>query len=143
MAVANGTLALESCLKARGIGPGDEVITTSRTFIASDSCAVALGARMVMADVDPDSQNISAETVGPWLASRTKTIIAVHLAGWPSDMDSILTLAREHGLYVIEDCAQSRGATYKARLPLARELGETSHLFLVHPTLRAGDSGHF
>jgi len=113
--VANGTVALELALYALGIGRGDEVITSSRTFIASASCAVMRGARPVCVDVDPDSQNITAETIRRAITPRTKAIIAVHLAGWPCDMDSILELAAEYDLRVIEDCAQAQGATYKGR----------------------------
>jgi hypothetical protein len=115
VAVANGTVALELALYALGIGPGDEVIVSSRTFIASATCAVMRGAKTVIADVDPDSQNLTAETIRPLLTPRTKAIIAVHLAGWPCDMDPIVELAREQGIKVIEDCAQSHGATYKGR----------------------------
>ncbi len=115
IALANGTLALELALYALGIGPGDEVIVTSRTFIASASCAVMRGAVPLMADVDPVSQNITAQTVAAALTPRTRAIIAVHLAGWPCDMDPILAFAQEHGLFVIEDCAQAHGATYKGR----------------------------
>lgn len=115
VALANGTVALELALYGLGIGPGDEVITTSRTFIASASCVVMRGSIPVMADVDRDSQNITAETIRAALTPRTRAIIAVHLAGWPCDMDPILELAREHGLKVIEDCAQAHGATYKGR----------------------------
>ncbi len=113
--VANGTVALELALYALGIGRGDEVITSSRTFIASASCAVMRGARPVCADVDPESQNITAETIRRAITPRTKAIIAVHLAGWPCDMDAILGLAAEYDLRVIEDCAQAQGATYKGR----------------------------
>lgn len=115
IAVANGTVALELCLKALGIGPGDEVITTCRTFIASASCAVAVGATPVLADVDPVSQNLTAETIARRITPRTRAIIAVHLAGWPCDMDPILDLAAAHGLKVVEDCAQAHGARYKGR----------------------------
>ncbi len=115
VAVANGTVALELALYALGIGSGDEVIVPSRTFIASASCAVMRGAKPVLADVDRNSQNLTANTIRPLITSRTKAIIAVHLAGWPCDMDPILVLAREHGLRVIEDCAQCHGATYKGR----------------------------
>jgi dTDP-4-amino-4,6-dideoxygalactose transaminase len=115
VAVANGTVALELALHALGIGAGDEVIVPSRTFIASASCVVTRGARPVIADVDATSQNLTAETIRPLVSTRTKAIIAVHLAGWPSDMDSIVALAREHGIKVIEDCAQAHGATYKGR----------------------------
>lgn len=115
VAVANGTVALEIALRALGIGPGDEVITTCRTFIASASCVVAVGAKPVLADIDPDSQNITAETISDRLTSRTRAIIAVHLAGWPCDMDPILELAARHNLKVIEDCAQAHGSRYKGR----------------------------
>lgn len=115
IALANGTLALELALYGLGVGPGDEVITTSRTFIASASCVVARGARPVVADVDPVSQNLTAETVRAVLTPRTRAIVAVHLAGWPCDMDALLELAREHDLFVIEDCAQAHGAMYKGR----------------------------
>lgn len=115
IALANGTVALEAALRAIGIGQGDEVITTSRTFIASASCAVAVGARPVIADVDRTSQNITADSIRKVLSSRTKAIIVVHLAGWPCDMDPFLELAREHHLKVVEDCAQAHGATYKGQ----------------------------
>lgn len=115
VALANGTVALELALYALGIGPGDEVIVTCRTFIASASCIVMRGAVPVLADVDPVSQNITVDTIKPCLTSRTKAIICVHLAGWPCDMDSILQMAREHNLKVIEDCAQAHGAQYKGK----------------------------
>lgn len=115
VALANGTAALELALYALGIGPGDEVIVPSRTFIASASCAVMRGAVPVCVDVHRESQTVTAETIRPALSHRTKAIIAVHLAGWPCDMDSILSLARPLGIKVIEDCAQALGATYKDR----------------------------
>lgn len=115
IALHNGTLALELALYAFGIGAGDEVITTARTFIASASAAVMRGCVPVIADIDPVSQNITAETVRPLVTERTRAIIAVHLAGWPCDMDSIMELARQHNLIVIEDCAQAHGAFYKGR----------------------------
>ena len=115
IAVANGTVALELALYALRIGGGDEVIVPSRTFVASASCAVIRGAKPVFADVDPISQTLTPETIREALTPATKAIIAVHLAGWPCDMDPIIELAREHGLRVIEDCAQAHGATYKGR----------------------------
>jgi dTDP-4-amino-4,6-dideoxygalactose transaminase len=113
--VANGTLALELALRVLGIGPGDEVVTSPRTFIASASSAVSVGARPIFADVDRESQNITAESIRAVLTPATKAIVAVHLAGWPCEMDEIMALARERGLKVIEDCAQAHGATYKGR----------------------------
>lgn len=115
IAVANGTVALELCLKALGIGAGDEVVVTSRTFIASASSIVMVGAVPVMADVDPDSQNVTAETMARVITDRTKAIIAVHLAGWPCEMEEIMALASNHGLSVIEDCAQAHGAVYRGK----------------------------
>jgi hypothetical protein len=115
IALANGTVALELALCALGIGEGDDVIVPSRTFIASASAAVVRGVRPVVADIDPVTQNLTAETIRAVLTPNTKAIIAVHLAGWPCDMDPIMELARERGLKVIEDCAQCHGATYKGR----------------------------
>jgi len=115
VALANGTLALDVALKALGIGPGDEVVVTPRTFIASVSCVVNAGATPVFADVDPNSGNITANTIASVLSSRTKAIVCVHLAGWPCDMDPIMALADQHDLKVIEDCAQAHGARYKGR----------------------------
>ena len=115
VALANGTVALEAALHGLGIGAGDDVIVPARTFIASASCAVMRGARPVIADVDRHSQNVTAETVEAALTPATRAIVAVHLAGWPCDMDPICDLARSNGVFVIEDCAQAHGATYKSR----------------------------
>ena len=116
VALSNGTLALDVALKVLGIGAGDEVIVTPRTFLASASCIVNAGAVPVFADVDRQSQNITAESIRAVLTSRTRAVICVHLAGWPCDMDPIMALAGAHGIYVIEDCAQAHGARYKGRM---------------------------
>lgn len=115
VALTNGTVALDVALIALGIGAGDEVIVTSRTFLASVSSIVNTGATPVFADVDRDSQNISPETISAVLSPRTKAIVAVHLAGWPCEMDGLMALAEQHGLYVIEDCAQAHGALYRGK----------------------------
>lgn len=115
IALANGTLALELALEVAGIGKGDDVIVTPRTFIASASCVVRLGGRPIFADVSIESQNITPETVKAALTPNTQAIIAVHHAGWPCDMDGLMEIARERNLIVIEDCAQAHGATYKGR----------------------------
>ena len=115
IALANGTLALDLALKALDIGVGDEVIVTPRTFIASISSVVTAGARPVFADVDPDTQNLSATTIEAALTPRTRAIVVVHLAGMPADMDPIMNLADAYGLKVIEDCAQAHGASYRGR----------------------------
>jgi len=113
--LANGTVALELALAALGIGPGDEVIVTPRTFIASSSCVVMRGATPIFADVDPVTQNIEAHTVAPVISPRTKAIIPVHLGGWPCDMDRMMALAKERNVVVIEDCAQAQGAKFRGR----------------------------
>lgn len=115
IALANGTLALELALRAFGIGAGDEVITASRTYVASASCAVACGAVPVVADIDADSQCVTAATLRAALSTRTRAIVVVHLAGWPCPMDEIMALAAEHDLIVVEDCAQAHGATWRGR----------------------------
>jgi dTDP-4-amino-4,6-dideoxygalactose transaminase len=115
IALANGSVALELALRAFNIGPGDEVVVTPRTFVASAFCVMLVGAIPVFADVDPDSGNITAKTIEAVLTERTKAIIPVHLAGWPIDMPEIMDLAASRGLVVIEDCAQAHGAEIDGR----------------------------
>lgn len=115
IALANGTVALDLALHALEIGAGDEVVVTPRTFMASVSSIVNAGAAPVFAEVDVGTQNITAETIRRVLSPRTRGIICVHLAGMPCEMDAIMELAAERGLYVIEDCAQAHGARYKGR----------------------------
>ena len=113
VALGNGTLALDVAFKASNIGNGDEVIVTSRTFIASISSIVNSGSVPVFADVDLDTQNITPESIRSVITNKTKAIVCVHLAGWPCEMDAIMEIANEFNLYVIEDCAQAHGAKYK------------------------------
>ncbi|MBQ4838302.1 DegT/DnrJ/EryC1/StrS family aminotransferase [Pseudoalteromonas luteoviolacea] len=115
VALGNGTLALDIALKALDVGAGDEVITTPRTFLASASSIVTAGASPVFADVDLNSQAITADSIKAVLTAKTKAVIVVHLAGMPAEMDEIMALSKEHGFYVIEDCAQAHGAKYKGR----------------------------
>jgi len=115
IAVANGTLALELALRAFNIGRNDEVIVSPRSFVASAACVVTCGAIPIFVDIDPDSGNLTAATIEAVLTPATKAIILVHLAGWPCAMDGVMTLARSHGLIVIEDCAQAHGATWRGR----------------------------
>lgn len=116
IALSNGTLALELALLGFGIGQGDEVITTPRTFIASSSCIVRVGATPVLADINPHSQCIDVHTIKKCLTPKTKAIVVVHLGGWAADMPSIMAFAKEHDLIVIEDCAQAHGAKIQGRL---------------------------
>ncbi|WP_170447948.1 DegT/DnrJ/EryC1/StrS family aminotransferase [Ruegeria arenilitoris] len=110
IAMANGTVTLDAAMLGLGLQPGDEVIVTPRSFIASASSVMLAGGVPVFVDVDPDTQNITPETIAPTITPRTRGIIPVHLGGWPCDMDGIMDLARAHDLWVIEDCAQAHGA---------------------------------
>ena len=110
VALSNGTVALELALRVLGVQPGDEVIVSSRSYVASASCVLLVGATPVFADVDADSGNISVKTIAPLITNKTKAIIPVHVAGWPCDMPAIMALADMHHLRVIEDCAQAHGA---------------------------------
>ena len=110
-----GLSALELILRAYGIGPGDEVITATNTFIATALAISSVGARPVLVDIDPETYNICADALEEAIGPRTKAIIPVHLYGQPADMDPILELARAHGLYVIEDACQAHGARYKGK----------------------------
>ena len=116
VAVANGTVALDLAIMALGIGEGDEVVVTPRTFIASASCIANAGARPVFADVDRDTGNITPESVRAVLTPRTRAIMMVHLGGWPCEADGLMSIAVENGLHVIEDCAQAHGASWKGRM---------------------------
>lgn len=115
VALTNGTVALDLALKGLGIGAGDDVIVTPRSFIASASCVVNAGANPIFADVDRSSGNLSADTIEAALTERTKAVILVHLAGYPCDMDPIVALSKKHGFEIIEDCAQAHGARYKGK----------------------------
>jgi dTDP-4-amino-4,6-dideoxygalactose transaminase len=115
IALANGTVALDVALHAIGLQPGDEVIVTPRSFVASAACVPMAGGVPVFADIDPDSQAMTAETIAAVLTPRTRAVIVVHLAGWPADMEAIMRLAGERGFVVIEDCAQAHGAEIAGR----------------------------
>lgn len=123
VALANGTLALELALRATGTGPGDEVIVPAATFVATASAVVACGAHPVVVDVDPDTMTMTARTVAAALTSWTAAIVVVHLAGHPADLAPLRALAGEHGLWLVEDCAQAHGASY-----YGRQVGGLGHI---------------
>ena len=140
VAVANGTLALELALRALEIGPGDEVIVPARSFIATASCVVAVGATPVIADIDPDSSNLTAETIAAVLTGRTAAVIAVHLGGWPVEMQPLVDLAAERGFRIIEDCAQAHGATYRGK-PVGSFGDVSCFSFCQDKIIAAGEGG--
>ena len=113
VSLANGTLALDLAFKALEIGDGDEVIVTSRSYIASVTSIINSKAKPIFVDVDSESQNITPKNIIDAITSKTKAIVCVHLAGWPCEMDEIMSIANTHNLFVIEDCAQAHGAKYK------------------------------
>ena len=121
--VANGTDALQIAYMALGIGSGDEVITPAFTFIATAEAAAVIGATPVFADIDPKTFNLDPAKLESYITPRTKAIVPVHLFGQPADLDPIMEIAERHGLYVIEDCAQAVGATYKGK-----RVGYTGHV---------------
>ncbi|SFB48001.1 UDP-4-amino-4,6-dideoxy-N-acetyl-beta-L-altrosamine transaminase [Cohnella sp. OV330] len=112
VAFCNGTAALHAACYAAGIGPGDEVVTTPITFLASSNCALYMGAKVVFADIDPHTYNIDPDEIETAITDRTKAIIAVDLTGQPAEMDRILMLAKDRGIAVIHDAAHSLGASY-------------------------------
>lgn len=140
VAISNGTSALHAACFAAGIEPGDEVITTPLTFAASANCVLYCGGTPVFADVDPKTYNIDPEDIQRKITDRTKAIIAVHLAGQPCDMDAIHSIAREHGLIVIEDGAHALGSVYKGK-----KVGSMSDMttFSFHPVkpITTGEGG--
>ncbi len=116
LCVFNGTVALEIALKSVGIQQGDEVIVTPRSFLASAASVAAIGAIPVFADIDFDTGNLTAETIAKVITTRTRGIVVVHLGGWPAEMPEIMELAKQHGIKVIEDCAQAHGATIDGQM---------------------------
>jgi len=140
LAVMNGTVAIETALRALGIEPGDEVIVTPMTFIASASAVILARAVPVFADIDPETYQISAESVEARITSRTRGILVVHYAGYPSDMDAVKRLARKRKLFVLEDCAHAHGTEWRGRKVGA--IGDAGAFsFQMSKSLAAGEGG--
>lgn len=140
IAVSNGTTALELALRALGIGAGDEVIVPSRSFFATAACVVAVGATPAFADIDPVSQNIDVNSARSLIGDRTRAILCVHLAGWPCDMDALVALARETGLWLVEDCAQAHGARFGG-LPVGSFGDAAAFSFCTDKIMSTGGEG--
>jgi len=140
MAVSNGTCGLDLCLRAMGIGPGDEVITTPFSFIASSNCILFNGARPVFVDIDPDTWNIDPDRIEAAITPRTRAILPVDVFGQPADMDPIRELAGRRGLRVLEDSCEALGATYKGRK--AGTLGDAGVFgFYPNKQITTGEGG--
>jgi len=141
VAVANGTEALELALRASGVGPGDEVVTTSLSAAFTGLAILAIGARPVFVDVEETTLNIDPGAAARAVSGRTKAILPVHLYGHPADMGKVLALARERGLSVVEDACQAHGATYHGR-PVGTLAGESGLGALsFYPTKNLGGLG--
>ena len=138
IAVASGTDALLISLRACGVGPGDEVITSDFSFFASAGVISRLGASPVFVDIEPDSYNIDPELLEKAITPSTKAIVPVHIFGQMADMDPIMEIARKHNLKVVEDAAQSIGAEYKSKL--SGSIGDFG-CFSFFPSKNLGGSG--
>lgn len=136
--ISSGTAALHLALAAQDIGPGDEVITVSNTYIATALGISYTGAKPVFIDVDPKTFNMTADLVAEKITPKTKGILPVHIYGHPVDMDPIMELAEEHGLFVLEDAAHAHGASYKGR-----RVGSLGHIaaFSFYPGKNLGAYG--
>lgn len=138
LGVDSGTSALELALEAAGVGPGDEVVVPSFTFIATATAVSVLGAKPIFADIDPITLTLDSRSVEGALSKRTKAVVAVHIFGQPCDMDLLIALARSKNISVIEDCAQSHLATYKGRL--TGSMGDLG-AFSFYPSKNLGAAG--
>ena len=139
-AVANGTVSMELCLVAWGIGPGDEVIIPAATFMATAVAVHNVGATVVYVDIDPKTLNIDNVKVADAITGKTKAIIPVHIGGQPCDMDPLMEIARKHDIKVIEDAAQAHGAIYKGR-KVGSLADAASFSFQQSKNLQSGEGG--
>lgn len=141
VALTSATAGMHILLKALNIGPGDEVITPSMTWVSTVNLIVLAGATPVFADIDRDTMMVTADTVKPCLSSRTKMIIPVHFAGAPADLDSLRRLAADHGVFLVEDAAHAIGTAYNGE-----KIGSTgTSIFSFHPikNITTGEGGMF
>ena len=136
IAVNSGTSALHIALLALGIGPGDEVITTPFSFVASADCIRLVGAKLVFVDIDLSTYNLDVEKIEDAVSDRTKGIVVVHLYGLCVDMDPVLEVAEKYGLFVVEDAAQAHGGEYKGR-----KVGNLGHVCLLYTSPSPRDRG--
>ena len=140
VSVPNGTLALEVALQALGVGPGDEIITTSYTFIATASSAFSVGAKPVFVDIDPNTNNIDPAKIEEMITDRTRAIVPVHIAGNPCDLDAILEIGKKHGIPVLEDACQAWGSSWKGQ-PVGAIGDAGAFSFQASKNITAGEGG--
>ncbi len=139
-AVSSGTAGLHLCMRIAGVGPGDEVITSPYSFVASANCAIYEGATPVFADIDPHTYNLDPAAVEAAITPRTKAIVAVDIFGYPAEYDELLAICERHGLVLVEDSCEALGAEYKGR-----RLGSHGHLavwaFYPNKQMTTGEGG--
>src|SRR6478672_1213036 len=114
-AVSSGTAGLHLCMRLAGVGPGDEVITSPYSFVASANCAIYEGATPVFADIDPETLNIDPAAVEAAVTPRTRAVVAVDIFGYPAEYDELIPLCEEHGIALVEDSCEALGAVYKGK----------------------------
>jgi perosamine synthetase len=139
-AVSSGTAGLHLCMRLAGVGPGDEVITSPYSFVASANCAIYEGATPVFADIDPHTYNLDPAAVEAAITPRTKALVAVDIFGYPAEYDELIALCERHGIALVEDACEALGATYKGKL-----LGSHGHpavwAFYPNKQMTTGEGG--
>src|SRR5262249_7170678 len=139
-AVSSGTAGLHLCMVLAGVGPGDEVITSPYSFVASANCAIYQGATPVFADIDPDTLNLDPAAVEAAITPRTKAIVAVDIFGYPCELDELREICDRHGLYLVEDSCEALGAVYKGR-PLGSHGHPATWAFYPNKQMTTGEGG--
>jgi perosamine synthetase len=139
-AVSSGTAGLHLCMRLAGVGPGDEVITSPYSFVASANCAIYEGATPVFADIDPHTFNLDPAAVEAAITPRTKAIVAVDIFGYPAEYDALIALCEQHGLALIEDSCEALGATYKGK-PLGSHGHPAVWAFYPNKQMTTGEGG--
>ncbi|MBV8080605.1 MAG: DegT/DnrJ/EryC1/StrS family aminotransferase [Actinobacteria bacterium] len=139
-AVSSGTAGLHLCMRLAGVGPGDEVITSPYSFVASANCAIYEGATPVFADIDPRTFNLDPAAVEAAVTARTKAVVAVDIFGYPCELDELRAICDRHGLYFVEDACEALGATYKGR-PLGSHGHPATFAFYPNKQMTTGEGG--
>jgi perosamine synthetase len=139
-AVSSGTAGLHLCMRLAGVGPGDEVITSPYSFVASANCAIYEGATPVFADIDPHTYNLDPAAVEAAITPRTKALVAVDIFGYPAEYDELIALCEQHGIFLVEDSCEALGATYKGK-PLGSHGHPAVWAFYPNKQMTTGEGG--